>query len=1249
MEWVPEQPAGCEEHGVEAHWYCPVCELCFADEEGEQLVESWELSIAPTGHRFDETKWEHNDNHHWHEVTLCGHTGLQSGYADHEFEGRFCKICSYELTVPLEKDRTFIQDGLIYEWASDGYSLSGVDGDKTAKTTVIIPEEVNGFAVKYIYDRAFEGCTAINSVSVPSLEFWNEATGGGTAVSTGGFGRIPSPYTMYIDGAPLENLVIPEGTERIGDYANCISLKTVIISSGVDYSDFNNWYKFTGCTNLEKLTLSADYVASEKVWSIRSLFDANGKGVPASLKTIEITDGDKICNYFFQNLSGVENIILPDGITEIGDYAFKGCAALKNISLPDRVAKIGSEAFNGCAALAALEVPAGVSEIGEGAFIGCDTLESLSLPVVFTSFINLFEKSFAGGGMPEALKEVTLTGVLPIPDNVFKNFNKIESVNIGNGIASIGASAFKGCSSLSDITFGSGIESFGESAFEGCAFTSFTIPEKIKTIESKTFYGCSSLATVDFGSVETIKTYAFAGCAFVELEIPETVKYIGDSAFYCATLHKVNTPSLDAWLNIQFESHQANPVAQLHELYVDGTLLTDIVFTTEQTEVNDYAFFECTSITSVTFPAGFERIGQIAFFNCTSLNAVYASTLESWCAIEMGDNYILNGDGRLYIGGELVEELVVPGSISVVKNFQGCDSIKSVVVKEGANVVDDYAFAYCKSLESVVIEKGVEVIGVDAFCYCEKLKSVTTFGGLKEVKSGALSHCSSLTTVDFGADLEAIESDVFSQSTLESLSMPVIDGHIQTGVPATLKNLTVTGGTEIASFALPFPSLQTVIIPDSVTKIGKNVFGNRSNLVSIKLPFVGPGPNDTSYESNKDTLGYFFSSGIASNDNVPTSLKTVEITNTETIYSEAFKDCPSIEKIILHEGLKSIVRDAFDGCSSLKQINLPRSLESIGSYAFSGSQITCLELFENVFDITSTSFDGLSELTSITVDQNNANFSSDGGVLYNKDKTEIVFVPKAIAEVTLPSGITAIGEYAFRGCTKLETLVLNEGLETIGFNAFLNCTALPSIELPQSLKEIGNRAFENCTLLTSITIPAGVATLNESAFRGCTSLERIDVAEGNEKYTSRDGVVYTFSGFYYNNYCVPEGIKSLTVGEDCDLREGAFSGCAKLESVTFKSFAIRSRVFENCTALKEIVIFCDFGVSILTNAFSGCTALKKVYLGANISKLESEGNENYILDAKKYQYSAEYPENTAGNFWYYDNDGNIAIWFEIGD
>lgn len=377
---------------------------------------------------------------------------------------------------------------------------------------------------------------------------------------------------------------------------------------------------------------------------------------------------------------------------------------------------------------------------------------------------------------------------------------------------------------------------------------------------------------------------------------------------------------------------------------------------------------------------------------------------------------------------------------------------------------------------------------------------------------------------------------------------------------------------------------------------------------------------------------------------MPTSLKTVEITNTETIYSEAFKDCQSIEKIILHEGLKSIVRDAFDGCSSLKQINLPRSLESIGSYAFSGSQITGLELFENVFDITSTSFDGLSELTSITVDQNNANFSSDGGVLYNKDKTEIVCVPRAITEVTLPCGITVIGENAFSWCRKLEALVLNEGLETIGPNAFQHCSSLPSFELPQSLKTIDGGAFRDCTSITGITIPSGVTTLSEYAFSGCTSLERIDVAEDNAKYVSYDGVVY--SSDLKVTKCVPMGIKSVTIPKDWNVSSGAFSGCAKLEKVVFESMFIYEKVFENCTALKEIYLF--NGAYISANAFLGCTALEKIFLHTVGTSVTEEGNECF-KNATVYKYSEEMPDNPVGNFWHYNASGEIVIWFHEGE
>jgi hypothetical protein len=164
--------------------------------------------------------------------------------------------------------------------------------------------------------------------------------------------------------------------------------------------------------------------------------------------------------------------------------------------------------------------------------------------------------------------------------------------------------------------------------------------------------------------------------------------------------------------------------------------------------------------------------------------------------------------------------------------------------------------------------------------------------------------------------------------------------------------------------------------------------------------------------------------------------------------------------------LTEIPRSAFYECKTLAGITIPKSVASIGNDAFSGTG-----------------------LTSITVGSGNPNYASEGGILYNKAKTEIVYVPIGISgKVTIPNGVTSIREDAFAN-TGLTSVTIPNSVTEIGRGAFRG-TSLTSVTIPNSVTEIGTGAFRG-TSLTSITIPASVTEIDYYAFNGCTSLTSV--------------------------------------------------------------------------------------------------------------------------------------------------------------
>ena len=233
---------------------------------------------------------------------------------------------------------------------------------------------------------------------------------------------------------------------------------------------------------------------------------------------------------------------------------------------------------------------------------------------------------------------------------------------------------------------------------------------------------------------------------------------------------------------------------------------------------------------------------------------------------------------------------------------------------------------------------------------------------------------------------------------------------------------------------------------------------------------------------------------------------------------------------------------AFGYCTALASITIPNSVSWIGINAFS--------LCEN--------------LTSINVESENPNYSSIGGVLFDKDKTILIRYPEGKKEnnYVIPNGVTTIEDYAFCDCIALESVTIPNSVTTIEDNAFSSCFALKSITIPNSVTKIGFGAFYSCFALESINLPNSVTTIGAWAFADCNALKSTTITIPNcvasiERYT------------FYN--C--RSLTSITISSSVtSIGESAFQDCTALTSITNLnpmpveiSWNVFSNIDENCT------------------------------------------------------------------------------------
>ena len=325
----------------------------------------------------------------------------------------------------------------------------------------------------------------------------------------------------------------------------------------------------------------------------------------------------------------------------------------------------------------------------------------------------------------------------------------------------------------------------------------------------------------------------------------------------------------------------------------------------------------------------------------------------------------------------------------------------------------------------------------------------------------------------------------------------------------------------------------------------------------------------------------------------------------------AFKDCTKITSIAMPDSVVYIGRSAFYNCTSLKSITIPDGVKEIGYAAFSEcAGLVSVKIPDNVTKIGDSAFINCANLTKIDVTAGNKYYSSANGVLFDKNKSEIICYPA--------------------------------GIKNVGYS------------IPDGVTVIRDRAFNKCISLNSITIPKSVQDIETYSFFGCTSLEAINVAASNKNYADVNGILFskdkTKIVCYPANkknmsYSIPVSVKVVGVAafRDCIYLKGitipdsvtniehhAFSNCKSLKSITIPDSitAIEMATFIDCASLTGVKIP-DSVTSIGWGAFSNCKSLTKITIPAGVKTIADkalgycydDNGDKKTTDFKIYCYS----------------------------
>ncbi len=314
------------------------------------------------------------------------------------------------------------------------------------------------------------------------------------------------------------------------------------------------------------------------------------------------------------------------------------------------------------------------------------------------------------------------------------------------------------------------------------------------------------------------------------------------------------------------------------------------------------------------------------------------------------------------------------------------------------------------------------------------------------------------------ADMGAYEYSVLDDVTVEITFYSGSD--LESDIPETINGKMVTSIGE-GAFA-DCDSLRNVTIPESVKNIGENAFNSCDGLTSLTIPNSVTSIGEGAFYKCENLS----SINVDANNKIYSSVNGVLYNKgrTELIVYPAGKMDASFT---IPNSVTGIAAGAFAGCKYLTSILIPNSVKSIGEMAFSiCSGLISVTIPSSVTSIGDRAFFSSGKLKNISVDSNNKNYASAGGVLYNKNKTELIIYPagKADTSFTIPNSVICITEAAFFGCESLTKVTIPSSVMDIGDEAFMNCISLGNVTVPDSVIKIGVLSFCSCTGLTSITI-----------------------------------------------------------------------------------------------------------------------------------------------------------------------------------
>ena len=1083
-------------------------------------------------------------------------------------------------------------------------------------TTVTIPTDATEIGLS-----AFNGCTGLQIADYPSeekvvtmvyqnqeanpLNYAKEIRIKGNKEYRMTFDSDIMPYA-FANAQWLEAIEIGENVTSIGAgaFMDCKKLSGVTIKKGsklttigekafynceslphLDFSDISQLesigdYAFNNCKSQQftKMTIPANCSLGKGVFKICS-----------ELQTVNFDTNDQrttISESCFEGCSQLENITIPNTVTEIENYAFKDCKKLTTIPYGNdpHVGTIGESAFANCTGFTEIAINNKVETLRAGAFSGCSEMKTVSLPEKITTILSNafaactklenvivynssvpFAHQYAFGGKQSQMKLY-----VPAPAkadyekaSVWKDFNggKIEAY--GQYELTFYINDVKIEEKSHDFFVGEAIgdeyRNYVPNLEEGESFSGWdkvvplTMPSKPIDI-----YGYISKTQViegkDNGFTYRFKYHLQPAEAqnnkeeratligvdsmdenYTDVVIPNSVKDNDNDDTY-----PVKTIGVRAFAN-----------------YKDKGRILQITLPNNIEVVDTAAFKGCNQLWKVTNFEGITHVRDSVFFNCSSLSD-----------IALSDNITII-DTLAFYGCRHLNLDKLPSKLDSV-NYQAFANtgFEKITLSKDLKYLDNEAFKGCEELKTVDFEEGYNMpLPPRAFWNCTALNKVTLRGSMGAIHDGAFNGCSNLVTIDIPEGISTLGDEAFMGcKKLYSISLPETTEKINKKAFAgcdTLYNITVKSETPPTLIKNAFDDktyekAYLFVKDDNIVKEYQkdNIWKEFKNIV----------------EGGECELAFYINDGKE-----PVKKKTASIG--AAIEDEFLNFKPELQD-----------NELFSGWD--KEIPVTMPTEDYKLYGY----VSKIEAIADENGGTTYSFKY--HLQPAEAQNNKEKRATLIGVDFMDENYTTVVLPDDVTYDNVKYDVTAIGARAFdkyKGKDKIRSITLPTNISVVDTAAFRGCKDLEEVKNFDKITHARDSVFQNCASLDKIDL-SNVVIIDTLAFSGCKTLRPVLSSQ-------LDSINYQA---FANT-----GIEALTLAKDRDvyLDDEAFKGCTNLTTVViggkYSSESLPIRAFWNCTALNRVTLEASIK-SIHEGAFKGCTSLATVVIPEGVETLSRE-------------------------------------------